>query len=49
MLVSVDLFNAIAVRVRLGKKGFCAVLDREAVGGEERCGAGTWAEEGESK
>jgi hypothetical protein len=29
MLVSVDLFNAIAVRVRLGKKGYCAVLDRE--------------------
>jgi hypothetical protein len=28
MLVSVDLFNAIAVRVRLGQKGYYAVLDR---------------------
>jgi hypothetical protein len=29
MLVSVNLFNAIAVRVRLEEKGYCAVLDRE--------------------
>jgi hypothetical protein len=38
MLVSVNLFNAIAVRVRLEEKGYCAVLDREGLVGRNEVG-----------
>jgi hypothetical protein len=43
MLVSVDLFNALAVRIRLRQSAYCAVLDR---GRGMVCSAGIEADVG---